>query len=237
MPFTILGPTHLSAVAICLIMMILVGTLPKSPRVGTVIRWLLLSGLVANELFYFWILQHEPGTRLIQYIPLHLSQIAPYLIGAALLWPRSWVGPIAIWVTGWSAVLALTLPEVQDQFPAPRFLEFFAGYTLLLSSMVYLVRFGKVPLSSRSLWIGYGIIIVYGIVIFVVNHLADTNYLYLREKPSRGQMWFLPPAPWHVPVLGVLLAPTLWLQFGIIRFFQKRLLTQQKSASTRSASR
>lgn len=187
--------------------------------VPNLIRWGLIAGLVINEVFSFWILQQEPTTTLLSYLPLHISQIAPYVMIVALLAPRHPIAVFAVWLAGWSSILALILPEVQQSFPHPRFLEFFAGYILLLSSITYLVRIEQIRLSWQSMWISYAIILVYGVGIFLFNLVFETNYLFLREKPSRGQMWFLPPEPWHVPVLGVLLAPMLAIQRVLIRFF------------------
>lgn len=163
----------------------------------------LAAGLGVIEIVYIVTLVVSGDAPIFSYVPLHISQMNAYLMIATLIRPNMFMSTLIYYWAIWPSLLAVFFPEVSHPFPHIRFFEFFVGYAFLLGSVVYLIRFETVSSSSIHMWRMFGLFVLYGVLVWVVNALFGTNYMFLNQHPSRGQMSFLPQPPWHIPLLAL----------------------------------
>ena len=142
-------------------------------------------------------------------LPLDLSDLADYAAVIAL-WttgPRS---------TGFTYYVGLTLtamavltPSLGQTFPDPRWFGFWLRHILVVWAAVYLI-WGR---GVRPNWQMYRSTVVISLiwlpVVYAVDRVTDTNYGYLRRRPSSGSaLDLLGPWPWYVVATMAILFST-----------------------------
>lgn len=135
-------------------------------------------------------------------LPLDLCRINEILC-AYLLMRRSFrIFEVSyFWAMGGS-ISALLTPDLGHGFPHPLFLSFFLGHGLALVAVLYAIfGYGFRP-RLRSLAIALILTAVYASLIYPLNHLLDSNYLFLRSKPAAGSVLDL-FGPWPDYILGL----------------------------------
>jgi hypothetical integral membrane protein (TIGR02206 family) len=169
---------------------------------------LVFGGLLALQWLY-WPLSGQSGIR--YSLPLQLCDLAAIAVVWALWSYSSTAFALAYF---WGLTLtsqafispALTGPD----FPSLQFLAFFGMHSLVVWGAIYLtwgVRF-------RPDWHSYRIAVLvtlgWGVVMFVFNRLASTNYGFLNTKPVVWSLLnLLGPWPWYL--LGeVVLGAAAW---------------------------
>lgn len=143
------------------------------------------------------------GFPLRENLPLHMCGVS-VILGTLMLWLRSFRVYEVVYFWGIGGVLAALLtPDLQDGFPHPLFLLFFAGHGLALAAVMHATFvFGFRP-TARSVRIAIGATAVYALVMFPVNLLLGSNYLYLMRKPFQpSPLDYMGPWPWYILGLG-----------------------------------
>ena len=151
----------------------------------------LLAGPIIRSGVYGYPLQEN--------LPLHMCG-ASVVLGVFMLWLRSFRVYEVVYFWGIGGVLAALLtPDLQDGFPHPLFLLFFGGHGLALAAVMYATLvFGFRP-RARSVGIAIGATAAYALVIFPVNLLLGSNYLFLMRKPFQpSPLDYMGPWPWYI---------------------------------------
>ncbi len=205
---------HLSAIGLTLLSCFLCIKLVKNKRQAKKLRQLLTLGLIIKLLWYhLWQIFFEHNLSLQRHLPLHISQLSIILMIVALSINRNFFYQFIYFWAGWSSVLAILLPEQSENFPHPRFLEFFFGYLLLLTSLSYICWVEKIRMTYKYLWIVAGALASYCTVIYPINFILETNFVFLREKPKfSAALNIIPAPPWHIPFLVLVVLLLLHLQ-------------------------
>lgn len=140
-------------------------------------------------------------------LPLHLCDLAVLVAPLALLTKRQLLLELlCFWGIGGS-LQALVTPELFSGFPALVCVAFFGGHALTLTSALYaVVVLGMRPRRWSPVWV-WLVTNAYAAVIFPVNLLLNTNYLFIMRKPATPSLLdLLGPWPWYlVPLEGVAL--------------------------------
>lgn len=139
------------------------------------------------------------GFPLREHLPLHLCG-ASVTLGALMLWLRSFRVFEVVYFWGIGGVLAALLtPDLQMGFPHPLFLLFFAGHGLALTAVMYATLVLRFRPTFRSVVIAMGATALYALLIFPVNLLLGSNYLYLMRKPFQASpLDYMGPWPWYI---------------------------------------
>ncbi len=155
------------------------------------------------------------GMPLAEHLPLHLCGMTVTL-GAFMLWTRSYrlYEVLYYWGTG-GALVALMTPDVLQAFPHPVFLLFFLSHGLgFMAIMFATVVMGFRP-RPRSLLIVMPVTAAYALLMYPVNLLLGSNYLFLLAKPAQPSPldWF-GPWPSYLPGLVGMVACALFLLYA-----------------------
>lgn len=221
-PFSHFNLPHIVAIGLTFISCFLSVKLVENKNQANILRNILLVGLIIKVLWYHsWQLFFEHDLTWQGHLPFHISQMSIILMIVALLIRKESFYQFIYYWAGWSSLLALLFPELRENFPHPRFLEFFLGYLLLLTGISYIYFIEKVNITRKYLWITTGALFLYCIFIYPINLTLRTNFLFLMEKPRLGgPMNLLPSPPWHIPFLVLFVLLLLHLQYllGVSRF-------------------
>lgn len=219
-PFSQYNLPHIVAIGLTFLSCLLSTKLVKSKKQAKILRHILIISLIIKILWYhLWLVFSEHNLTLQRHLPLHISQIAIILMIAALSIRRNFFYQFIYYWAGWSSLLALFFPELSENFPHLRFLEFFFGYLLLLTGISYICSFEKIRMTYQYLWIVAGSLASYCIFVYPINLILGTNFVFLIEKPKLD---ILPSPPWHIPFLVLVVLLLLHLQYLPYFISQKR---------------
>jgi len=133
-------------------------------------------------------------------LPLHLCDVSLVLAWVALVTRRIEVVEPLYFFASAGTLPALLTPELAQGFPELRFLVYFLHHGLtLLATAVLILGFRRVP-RPGAWWRAFFLLNAYAAAVTPVNLLLDTNFLYLRAKPSAQTPfdWF---GPWPFYIL------------------------------------
>lgn len=208
---------HLTVIVLTLLACFLTTKLVKTKPQASVLRRVLIIGLLTKFLWYhLWEVFFEPNSTWKVHLPLHISQTSLFLMITALSIRKrktAFYQFTYYWV-GWASVVALLFPELHNDFPHPKFFEFFLGYLFLLTGISYICFVEKIKMTYKYLWVTVGVLVLYSMVIYPFNLIFETNFLFLREPPQlSGSADIFPAPPWHVPLLVLIVLLLLHLQY------------------------
>jgi hypothetical integral membrane protein (TIGR02206 family) len=199
-PFTAYGTSHWTVLALAVAGVagfVLLGRRAEdrvSRRCG-----LLLGTVIAlvNLGVELWLLR---PSALPETLPLHLSDLAPY-VAAYALWTRR-PGACALtyyWGLTLSTQSLLTPVLAGPDFPGLLFLGFFADHALVVWAAVFLTW----GLGHRPSWRGYRLTVLitgcWAVAVLAFNAAAGTNYGFLNAKPATPSLLdLLGPWPWYL---------------------------------------
>ena len=182
--------------------------------------------LIVHEVFRIALRTGIYGQPLTEHLPLHLCG-ASLLLGALMLWRRSerLFEIVYFWGIGGS-IPALLTPDIQPGFPHPIFVTFFTGHGLVLMGVFYATFVYGFRPTFKSIGMAIGWLVVLAAIVFPVNKLLGTNYLYLMHKPAQASpMDFLGPWPYYILGLAALtfvICVTCWLPFPLSRRLKRK---------------
>ena len=164
------------------------------------------------------------GMPLAEHLPLHLCGMTVTL-GGFMLWLRSYrlYQVLYYWGTG-GALVALITPDVVQAFPHPVFFLFFLSHGLGFMSIMFATLVMGFRPRPRSLLIVMPITAAYALLMYPVNLLLGSNYLFLLAKPAQPSPldWF-GPWPSYLPGLVGMAAVALvllYVPFAVIDLFR-----------------
>lgn len=167
------------------------------------------------------------GLPLAQHLPLQLCGMSVTL-GAFMLWLRSYrlYEVLYFWGTG-GALVALLTPDVAQAFPHPLFLRFFLSHGLAFLAVMFATLVMGFRPRARSLLVVMPATAAYALLIYPVNLLLGSNYLFLLAKPAQpSPLDLFGPWPWYIPGFVVMVAVALLLlyaPFAVYDMFRARV--------------
>lgn len=154
------------------------------------------------------------GMPLAEHLPLHLCGMTVTL-GAFMLWMRSYrlYEVLYFWGTG-GALVALMTPDVLQAFPHPVFFLFFLSHGLGFMAIMFATLVMGFRPRPKSLLIVMPVTAAYALLMYPVNLLLGSNYLFLLAKPAQPSPldWF-GPWPSYLPGLVGMVACALFLLY------------------------
>lgn len=153
-------------------------------------------------------------------LPLHLCGVAAFLT-AWMLWRQSYKNyEVAyFWGVG-GGIPAMLTPDLLAGFPHPTFFYFFISHGLILFGVMYATF--VFSFRPRLASVRKAIIATIGLmaVIYPINLLLKSNYMYLLAKPEQlTLMEFMGTWPWYIltlTVIGIVVYLICYLPFVFI---------------------
>lgn len=201
--FVPFGTSHLATLAVILLTSIGLPLALRRWGSETLIRRIAVVVAVfavLHELYGMWAwvnVWHQP---LVEHLPLHICGTGVFLTSALLIWRNLRVYEVVYFWGLAGAGTAMLTPEMPFEFPHPIFLGFFISHGLIIFGLFYAtLAFGMRPTWSSVPRV-FAITLIYAFLIVApLNMLLDTNYMYLRGKPTTESVLDLfGPWPWYI---------------------------------------
>jgi len=212
-PFVLFGPAHLIALGVILAFILSFFWLRSRAPEGwrRAIRVGMAVVLIVNELaWHLW--NAVNGQWSIQtMLPLHLCSLFVFL-SAVMLVTRSYpIFEFAYFLGIGGALQELITPDAGIYgFPHFRFIQTMLSHGLIVSAALYML----IVENYRPTWRSLGKVALWGnvymLVVFGLNMLLGSNYMYLAHKPATASaIDFLGPWPLYL----------LWLELIALALF------------------
>lgn len=220
-PFQFLGAAHVGALLFWVALnLFLLRYKHKDESVRRKVRVALAVILWLDEsAWHLWNIAH--GTWNVQeHLPLHACSILIWLAGFMLISKNFRIYEFAYFMGISGALQALLTPDIGIYgFPHFRFFQTFISHGLLVTSAIYLTTVEGLRPTWRSLLRVAMFANIYMGVVFVINKLIGSNYLFVAHKPPGPTLLdALPAWPWYLlymEAIGLLMFLLLYLPFAI----------------------
>ncbi len=220
-PFIMFGAAHLSTLAVIVLLNFWLLRFRGAPETTRhKVRWTMAIILWLNEIgWHVW--NAATGQWTIQtMLPLHLCSVLVWT-GALALVTRNYLIYEFMYFMGIAgAIQALLTPDIGIYgFPHYRFFQTYISHGLIVTAAIYMT----VVEGFRPTWKSLGRVFVwmniYMAIVFVVNLLIGSNYLFIARKPDTASLLdILPPWPYYIAyieVIGLIMCLLLYLPFAI----------------------
>lgn len=221
-PFVLFGTAHLIALGLILLFNLSFLLIRSEKRAAwrKPLRVSMAVVLIVNELgWHLWNLVNGQWT-VETMLPLHLCSLFVFLSAIMLLTRNYPIYEFAYFLGIGGALQALLTPDAGIYgFPHYRFLQTMISHGLIVSASVYMTLVE----GFRPTWRSLGKVALWGnvymAVVFALNLLLGSNYMYLAHKPATASALDL-LGPWPVylfwlEVIGVVVFSLLYLPFAI----------------------
>jgi hypothetical integral membrane protein (TIGR02206 family) len=185
------------------------------------IRFTLAIGLWLDEiLWHYW--NYTEGQWTVQtMLPLHICSLLIWLGGFMLLFRNYRIYEFAYFLgLGAATQILLTSPTPLELLVQYQYFQIYISHGLLITSVVYMTAVE----GFRPTWGSFFRVVagtnLYMAVLFPLNFIIGSNYMFLACKPQEfaSLLDVLPPWPYYIitmEILGILTFLLLYLPFAI----------------------
>jgi hypothetical integral membrane protein (TIGR02206 family) len=221
-PFIFFGTAHIVALLVVVLLNVfLIWRYKNAPeKARRTVAYGMAGVLWANELsWHLW--NAFTGQWTIQtMLPLHLCSVLVWT-GALMLVTKNYsIYEFCYFLGIGGALQALLTPDLGLYgFPHFRFFQTYISHGLIITAAIYMTVVEGFRPTWKSLlrvvlWIN-----VYMVVVFGINMLIGSNYLFVAHKPPTASLLdMLPPWPWYIlwmEAIGLVMCLILYLPFAI----------------------
>lgn len=227
--FDLFGPAHLVGILIFLILVTLMVIFRKkiTPTWDKWIRIGLVVVLLSNEfMWHLW--NYVCGTWTLQeMLPLHVCSVFVWL-GSYMLITKNYTIFEFMYLIGIIAALQAFLTPDAGMFGFPhfRFFQVLISHGFLMLGALYMA----LVTGFRPTWASVRKVIIignlYGVLVFCVNSLIGSNYMFINHKPVTASVLdVLPPWPYYliiIELMGVTAILLFYLPYAIADWNKNR---------------
>ena len=227
--FVLFGTWHLAALlVIVLINFAILGFRRTSERTRRAVRWTMAILLWLDEAsWHIWNIYWGHWT--IAQLPLHICSLLVWLTGFMLIFKNHRIYEFAYFIGIGGGMQALLTPDAGIYgFPHYRIFQTMISHGLLITCAIYMTTVEGFRPTWKSFWrvvIGLNI---YMVLIYPINLLLGTDFLYINSKPATASLLdMLPKWPYYLiymELIGLAIFLLLYLPF-IIRDTRARRKT------------
>jgi len=171
------------------------------------------------ELTYRYIVFNEPFLDL---LPFNMCNYTLVLAAFMMIFrSKKLFNLVYFWSIG--AVLAIMTPDIRVAFPNYSNISFFVTHYYIYFAVFYGLKYFKFNITFDALKKSYIYINGIMLVLFPLNFLLNTNYMFLKKKPVSSPMDFLGPWPYYIVSLEVVMIILFTLMY--LPFRKKTLKT------------
>ena len=218
-PLDLFGPAHLMAGGI----------------LGLIGLWLIRAGMAADESGRHRLRIGIIGTIVVLRVAKHWWKASVGMwtvqtdLGLHLCGIMSWITVYGLWARRpWTlhlmyffgiagAVQAVITPDATHGVWHVTFVETMASHGLLVIAGVWAVKVEGYRPTARDPWLALGLLNLYAVVMYPLNRLLGSNYLYVIDKPQTASILdYFPAWPWYILLIepvAIALFLALYLPF------------------------
>lgn len=164
------------------------------------------------ELIYRYIVFKEPFTNL---LPFNMCNYTLVLAAFMMIFRSNKLFHLVyFWSIG--AILAILTPDIRVAFPNYSNISFFITHYYIYFAVFYCLKYFKFTITFEALKKSFIYINKIMLVLFPLNFLLNTNYMFLKKKPISSPMDFLGPWPYYIislELVMIILFTLMYLPF------------------------
>lgn len=220
-PFVLFNNVHLITlllIALLNLFLLRFRAAPEATRRN--LRFGMTAILWANEIsWHIWHIYWGQWT-LQTMLPLHLCSVLVWVGGIGLVTKNYPIYELLYFMGISGALQALLTPDVGIYgFPHYRYFQTFISHGLILTSAIYMTTVEGLRPTGKSIWRVFAGMNVYMLIVFVINQIIHSNYLFIAHKPETASILdALPAWPYYIfyiEVIGLLSCLILYLPFAL----------------------
>jgi len=219
-PFVFLGPPHLAVIVILLLVNVSLVRMRDKPRARKAFRYGLATVLLVNELaWHVW--NAAVGQWTLQtMLPLHLCSLLVWTTAAMLFTQNYPIYEFIYFMGIGGALQAVLTPDLGIYgFPHFRFFQTFISHGSIITAAVFMTVVEGLRPYWRSILRVFIAMNIYMVVVFGINVLLGSNYLFIMRPPDTPSLIdALGPWPWYLlslQAIGLATCLVLYLPFAL----------------------
>jgi hypothetical integral membrane protein (TIGR02206 family) len=227
-PFILFGTWHLVALAIIVLINIaMLGFRKTSEQTRNTVRWIMAIILWLDEIsWHIWNIYWGHWT-IQTMLPLHICSVLVWLAGFMLIFKNYRIYEFAYFIGIGGAMQALLTPDAGIYgFPHYRAFQTFISHGLLITAAIFMTTVEGFRPTWKSFWRVIIGVNIYAAIIFPINLLLGTDFLFINGKPATASILdALPPWPYYIiymELIGFAIFLLLYLPFMIKDARKKR---------------
>ncbi len=197
--FKIFGKEHILIIIFYIFFIKFVTNIPNFSKkiskdfFGKIIGYTLITTKLL-EYFYKYFYMKYPLKYL---LPLHICNFTLFFVGIMLIKKSYRIFRFSyFWSVG--AIAAILTPDLTESFPNLLNISFFFTHFLLIAGVIYSIKYYCFSPKFKDVITSFGLLNAIMIMIFPINFILDTNFMYLRERPLGEVFWFLGGWPVYI---------------------------------------
>jgi hypothetical integral membrane protein (TIGR02206 family) len=186
------------------------------------VRLALGFGLAGNELIW-WVFRYSHEGIHLSNLPLQLCDLAVWSAVWACIQPVPIVVEFAYFAGLAGAGMALLTPDLWSPWPSYPAIYFFVGHGGIVVAVAVLVFGGAAPLSRRTPWRAFGLLLAYSAAVGGLNAVLGANYMFLCRRPHNASLLdAFGPWPMYLAGGAATALALFWLLWLPIRFMKSK---------------
>lgn len=207
-PFVVFGPSHKIVLALIVVVPLVLAGLVRLVRSATLSRaiaWGFAAIIIGAWIGWYIVFTRMGWITIGNALPLDLCSWAAIATLIALFTRNQKAYELAWFWAMAGTVQGIVTPDIPDDFPAFRFIEFSAFHGGIIAGVLFLTLGCGMRAYAKSIPRVIGWSLIYMAVAGLADWLLKANYGFLRAKPGHASLYDLMPAwPWYIPVVVVL---------------------------------
>lgn len=230
-PFELFGSGHIATLITLLILIVYVVMIRNaSQKVKDFTRYAIVFFMWGAEIsWHLWNVFNHTWTVQTM-LPLHMCSLMIWVAGFMMLTDDRRLFPFVYFLGVGGAIQAVLTPESGAYgFPHFRYLQTVTAHSFLILTGVFMTVVERLRPTWKDILKVLIYANVYMVIVFLINLMLGSNYLFINQKPATASVIDLLPAwPLYIPFLELIgLASFLILYFpflvgdGFKKVFQK----------------
>lgn len=218
--FRLFSSEHLWTIVIILFLSILLFVLKKQIRLKKQFLRIFLAGFLFISMLshQIWLVQ-EGAWKAKSSLPLHLSDLAVILAIVMLLSKSSKLFQFMYFAGIASSIQAILTPDLgKYSFPHFQYIVFFLTHGAVIIACLFMLIAYQFRPTWTSLWISVLIVNGYAAVVYFLNKLLGSNYLYIIKKPDNASLLdILGDWPMYLIWMELIMIASFILLYGVYK--------------------
>lgn len=170
----------------------------KLQRLGMALMIFMLFQDLFDRLYHILLL----GEPIARNLPLHICGISVITVALLLIFKHRLLFDFSCYAGVSGAIPAILTPDVAFGMRHPLFWTYFISHYFIIIGVLYAIIAYRMKPSDKSLKNALVMTHLYAFVIFGLNYILDSNYLFLRYKPAAASLIDY-MGPWPLYLLGL----------------------------------
>lgn len=222
-PFTVFGPSHLVVLALIVMVPLVLAALVRLTRSATLSRaiaWTFAAVIAGTWAAWYVVFTRQGWIDWGNALPMDLCSWTAIATIVALLSKNQKAYELAWFWAMAGTVQGILTPDIPDDFPAFRFIEFSLFHGGIIAGVLFLtLGLGMRP-YARSIPRVIGWSLIYLAAAGLTDWLLKVNYGFLRAKPGHASAFdLMPDWPYYIGVvvaLALIAIAICYLPFALI---------------------